>query len=99
MRLSLLSINCNERHYSLGVYVLATMLRHHRTDWRVRVLNHWVRATPRHILFELMGEPADVYGLSVHHGHGPMALGLARDIRRLGAQGAPDPQLFLLARA
>ncbi len=91
MRLSLLSINCNERQYSLGVYMLATMLRHHRPDWPVRVLNHSVRATPRHILFELMGEPADVYGLSVHHGHGPMALGLARDIRRL----APDAVIVL----
>jgi radical SAM superfamily enzyme YgiQ (UPF0313 family) len=83
MRLCLLSINCNERHYSLGVYTLAAMLFRHHPDVTVRVLNHSVRTTPRHILFDVMSEPADVYGLSVHHGHGPLALTIARDIRRL----------------
>ena len=91
MKLCLLSINCNERHYSLGVYTLAAMLRRHRPDWAVRVLNHTVRATARHILFDVMAEPAEVYGLSVHHGHGPLVLTLARDIRRL----VPDALIVL----
>lgn len=83
MKLCLLSINCNHRHYSLGVYVLAAMVRQHLPEVAVRVRNHSVRATPRHLLFDALAEPADVYGLSVHHGHGPQAVALARDIRRL----------------
>jgi radical SAM superfamily enzyme YgiQ (UPF0313 family) len=83
VKLTLLSINCNHRHYSLGVYVLAAMVRQHLPEVAVRVRNHTVRATPRHLLFDTLAEPADVYGLSVHHGHGPKVVALARDIRRL----------------
>ncbi|CAD5366166.1 B12-binding domain-containing protein [Rubrivivax sp. A210] len=83
MKLCLLSINCNHRHYSLGVYVLAAMVRQHLPEVGVRVHNHSVRTTPRQLLFDVMAEPADVYGLSVHHGHGDRVVALARDIRRL----------------
>lgn len=83
MKLCLVSINCNHRHYALGVYVLAAMVREHQPDVSVRVLNRSVRATRRYLLFETLSEPADVYGLSVHHGHAPQVLELARDIRRL----------------
>ncbi|GAP36223.1 radical SAM protein [Piscinibacter sakaiensis] len=81
--LCLLSINCNDRHYGLGVYLLAAMVRRHRPEWPLRVLNLPVQTTPRQLLFELMAEPARVYGFSVHHGHGPLVLQLARDLRRL----------------
>jgi hypothetical protein len=74
VKLCLLSINCNHRHYALGVYVLAAMVRQHLPEVRLRVRNHSVRATPRHLLFDALAEPADVYGLSVHHG----AMALAR---------------------
>lgn len=83
VKLCLLSINCNHRHFALGVYVLAAMVRQHLPEVKVRVRNHSVRATPRHLLFDTLAEPADVYGISVHHGHGAKAVALARDIRRL----------------
>jgi radical SAM superfamily enzyme YgiQ (UPF0313 family) len=83
MKLCLVSINCNHRHYALGVYVLAAMVRQHLPAVAVRVLNQSVRVTQRHLLFETLSEPTDVYGLSVHHGHAPQVLELARDIRRL----------------
>lgn len=40
-------------------------------------------ATPRQLLFDALAQPADIYGISVHHGHGARAVALARDIRRL----------------
>lgn len=83
VKLCLLSINCNHRHYALGVYVLAAMVRQHLPEVGVRVRNHSVRSTARHLLFDTLAEPADVYGISVHHGHGARAVALARDIRRL----------------
>ena len=59
------------------------MVRRHRPGVAVRVLNHPVNTTARHLLFDLMREPALIYGFSVHHGHGPLAVQLARDVRRL----------------
>jgi radical SAM superfamily enzyme YgiQ (UPF0313 family) len=83
MQVCLLSINCNDRQYGLGIYQLAAMVRRHRSGVAVRVLNHPVQTQARHLLFDVMREPARIYGFSVHHGHGPLALQIARDVRRL----------------
>lgn len=83
MKVTLLSINCNDRHYSLGTFTLAATARRHVPDVEVRVVNHSVLKTNRHILFDVLSPPSDVYGISVHHGHGPKVLELLRDLRRL----------------
>lgn len=83
MRLALVSINCNDRHYSLATYSLAAMVRRHLPDIDVRVCNYSILQTARHILFDLLTAPADIYGLTVHHGHGAKTLEVARDIRRI----------------
>ena len=83
MKVTLISINCNDRHYSLGSYTLAAMALRNVPGVEVRVCNYTVLQTDRHILFDVLAEPADVYGLSVHHGHGGKGLALLRDLKRM----------------
>jgi radical SAM superfamily enzyme YgiQ (UPF0313 family) len=83
MKVTLVSVNCNDRHYSLGIFTLAATARRHLPAVEVRVVNHSVAKTNRHILFDILSQPADVYGFSVHHGHGPRVLELLRDLKRL----------------
>ncbi|MBL8111383.1 MAG: B12-binding domain-containing radical SAM protein [Acidobacteria bacterium] len=83
MKVTLVSINCNDRHYSLGTYTLAATVKRRLPGLDVRVVNHSVLKTSRHVLFDLLSSPSDLYGFSVHHGHGPKILDLIRDLRNL----------------
>ncbi len=91
MKVTLVSINCNDRHYSLGTYTLAATARRHVPEVNVRVVNHAVSKTNRHILLDILSEPSDVYGFSVHHGNGPRVLDLLRDLKSL----QPDATILL----
>lgn len=83
MKITLVSINANARHFSLGAFALGAMLRTKRPAVEVVVRNYSVHVTSRNILFDLMADDSDVMGFSLHHGNIHKVLEVIQPIKRL----------------
>ena len=83
MRITLVSINCNEGYYSLGIFNLQAMLALHCKNIPLCSKNYTLENSTNFILLDLLADKGDIYAFSLHHGNFQKTFDVIRSLRIL----------------
>jgi radical SAM superfamily enzyme YgiQ (UPF0313 family) len=81
MHVTLVSLNTNSSHYSLGIAVLAAYLRRMLPAVIVESKNYSLAQSDRYILLDLAESPAQLVGFSVQYGNAHRVIAIATALK------------------